>query len=227
MELDHLFFCIAPDGPEPAALEALGLRESFRRDHPGQGTANLCYCFDNAYLELLWLTDEAQARAPAIARTRLTERANWRSTGASPFGIALRGGAAEPPLPIAHWDYQPPYLPDGQSIAVAVFSDKPTQPLVFRSPGRARPDAWSDAGIGVRQHPVGLREISEVEIILPQGVEPAEDLRRLAACPWLKLAHGAGPQMILTIRRDNGPPRHLQLPDCRLLRTPSRASPTA
>lgn len=48
LELDHIFVFIRPDGPEAARLEAIGLVESYRRDHPGQGTSNVCYCFENA-----------------------------------------------------------------------------------------------------------------------------------------------------------------------------------
>ena len=52
---------VQPGAPELTRLTDAGLRESFRRDHPGQGTTNVCCCFDNAYLELLWLHDPAAA----------------------------------------------------------------------------------------------------------------------------------------------------------------------
>ncbi|MBK8213640.1 MAG: VOC family protein [Myxococcales bacterium] len=50
MELDHLFVFV--DGPSEAeeALTLLGLDETYRRVHPGQGTANVCCAFDDAYL---------------------------------------------------------------------------------------------------------------------------------------------------------------------------------
>ena len=164
LELDHVFVFVTPGAPEAAAL---GLCESYRRRHPGQGTANVCYCFDNAYLELLWVTDRAELTAPAVARTRLAERADWRRTGASPFGIALRGPDPDTPLPFESWDYAAPFLPAGMAIPVAVASDDPRQPFLFRSPGTARPDTWpDDAGgsrAGARQRPIGLAEIAAVE----------------------------------------------------------------
>lgn len=216
MDLDHLFLFIDPDGPEPAALKGLGLRESFRRTHPGQGTANRCYCFDNAYLELLWLSDEAEARAPGVARSGLAGRAHWRENGANPFGLALRGAAA---LPFDCWDYRPAYLPDGMAIPMALFSEDPAQPLVFRSPGDARPDRWRDGRDGARQRAAGFREIAGVELILPAGVPPAPDLDALAQdADWLTVTGGgAAPRMILTLTRDGGTERRLRLPDCRLL----------
>lgn len=57
MELDH-FFVFTPlcGGSLRARLAALGLTETYQRVHPGQATANVCFVFDDAYLELLWLT---------------------------------------------------------------------------------------------------------------------------------------------------------------------------
>jgi hypothetical protein len=37
MELDHVFVLIDPGGPELAYLKSLGLIETYRRQHPGQG----------------------------------------------------------------------------------------------------------------------------------------------------------------------------------------------
>jgi hypothetical protein len=50
VKIDHLFVFVEPPATEAAELEQAGLRESFRRRHPGQGTTNACFCFDNAYL---------------------------------------------------------------------------------------------------------------------------------------------------------------------------------
>lgn len=133
IELDHVFWMM-PKADVPAAAQAFetfGLRESYRRRHPGQGTANICYCFGNAFLEILWLEDEAEARSPEIARTLLAERATGT---ANPFGIAWRGDAG-----IAMWDFKPPYLPDGLSIAVAEACDDPQLPLMFSFPGSKPP----------------------------------------------------------------------------------------
>ncbi|MBT9552194.1 MAG: hypothetical protein IV088_15200 [Hydrogenophaga sp.] len=39
--IDHVFIFIERDGPEIDALKRLGLTETHRRAHPGQGTANV------------------------------------------------------------------------------------------------------------------------------------------------------------------------------------------
>lgn len=56
VEICHLFVFV--DNLERAAekMARYGFQESYRRNHPGQGTENVCYCFDNLYLELLCAT---------------------------------------------------------------------------------------------------------------------------------------------------------------------------
>jgi len=210
MELCHVFLMIAPDGPEPAALEGLGLVESFRRVHPGQGTANACYCFDNAYLELLWPTNTAELEAPRTLRTRLKERARWRSNGASPFGIVLR---ADGPLPFETWPYQPVYLPDGMSIPVAVDSDHPGHPFVFGSPGATPPLAWTDGRAGARQGAAGLTEIIGLHLETPVAAGIPASLRSLEALGLLTVEAGEAHRMTLDITGRDGP-RRLVLPAC-------------
>ncbi|HIC81473.1 MAG TPA: hypothetical protein EYH07_19055 [Kiloniellaceae bacterium] len=218
MELDHLFVFIAPDGPEPKRLESLGFEVNVRRSHPGQGTRNVCYVFDNAYLELLWLVDEAEARSPAVGRTQLAERARWRENAASPLGIALRGYGPQAPLPFKTWDYHPPFRPGGRKVLpIAAFSDDLAQPLVFGSPGDLRPDHWPEERQSGRQRALRIREIETVEVILPAAVAPAEELQALAHHGLLKLSSGPAQGIVLTLSRDDGAPLRLSLPDCVLL----------
>jgi hypothetical protein len=122
VELDHVFILCAVDAPEAAALSRLGLKEGPANTHPGQGTACRRFLFRNAYVELLWVRDEREARSEGVQRTRLWERWSLRNQGACPFGIVLRphGGprAEEPPFPT--WSYVPSYLAAGLAIDVAV-----------------------------------------------------------------------------------------------------------
>jgi hypothetical protein len=57
-ELDHIY-CLCPAEAEVAAraLARIGLTEGSRNSHPGQGTACRRFFFENAYLELLWVSD--------------------------------------------------------------------------------------------------------------------------------------------------------------------------
>lgn len=204
--LCHVFVFVEDRAAALAALDACGLTESFRRRHDGQGTANVCACFDNAYLELLWAEDQSDLISVSVARTRLAERSRWRENGASPFGIGLRGR-----IPFPTWDYRPPYLPDGMGIPVALGSEDPRQPFLFRSPAEARPDQWTDGLAGKRQSAAGLAEITGLHLDLPVGASPA--LRVLAERGVLTLKPAVKARLLLTISRADGGQRVLSLPD--------------
>jgi hypothetical protein len=121
LALDHVFICCSVGAPEAAALVRLGLQEGSPNQHPGQGTACRRFFFANAYLELLWVSDEEEAQSEAVRRTRLWERWSTRGVGTCPFGIVLRPdppGDSNPPFETCA--YCPPYLPSGKAIELAV-----------------------------------------------------------------------------------------------------------
>ncbi len=198
LAIDHLFLFVEPEGPEIEALKRLGLSETYRRAHPGQGTANACFAFDNLYLELLWLTSEAEARSAPIARTRLWERSRWCEQGASPFGIAVRGDLAGVGVPTR--DYRPPYLPEGMAIPVACASDDPALPMVFVSPGHQQPSDWPEAQRGHLQRSAGFGKVLSVEMGLPAST---------ASAPLLRALSGAHPSTSVVARSDDR--HHLRL----------------
>jgi len=210
LELCHVFVFVADEGKAAAALSQVGLRESFRRTHPGQGTANLCACFENAYLELLWPSNRAELESPAVAPTRLAERAAWRDSGACPFGIALRTVPAEAPLPLPTWGYRQAFWPPDFALPVAEASRDPRQPFLFRSPGSARPEAWTDGRADVRQDGA---EIAGLRLLFPVGTGPAAELRELAAAGVLELGEGPAYGLELLVTQPKGQVRRLLLPD--------------
>jgi hypothetical protein len=218
IRIDHIFVFVEPGGEREAGrLAASGLAESYRRHHPGQGTANACYCFDDFYLELLWATDPAELAAPAVAPTRLLERAAWRRNGASPFGIALSTVDARMPLPFEVWGYEAPFLPPGLSLEVACASRDPRQPFLFRSPGNTRPDAWTDGRAGTCQRAAGLAEMTGLRLDFPPDVAPDPAFLRLAELGLLALGRAEGQRLAVSLSRsDGGPDRLLSLPDCDL-----------
>ncbi len=101
LTFDHVFIC--SDNPQAAerALTNFGLQFSRRRIHCGQGTANACAFFDNAYLELLWRHDDDELQSEVVGPVGLWQRVRWRETGASPFGIAFRPEGNE--VPVETW----------------------------------------------------------------------------------------------------------------------------
>jgi hypothetical protein len=88
-----------------------------KRDSPGLQEAQ-------TYLELVWIADEGEARAN---RLRLDRRADWAHSGASPFGLALRGQLSEPEIG-DYWLYGALGVP----IWVYRYNERaPERPLVF------------------------------------------------------------------------------------------------
>lgn len=194
MEIDHIFMFVEPDGPELAALQQWGLHETYRRQHPGQGTANACFAFDNLFVELLWVTDEAEIRSSVVQRTRLWERSQWRALGTCPFGLAFRGDMAA--LGVSTWTYRPPYLagvlPPETGIAVATDSDDPMQPMLFAFPGSTAPRHWPASRQGQLQHAAGWGDVSAVSLCVSTAWEPCHALRVLAEVTGLALNHRDG-----------------------------------
>jgi len=156
LELDHVFVSASVDAPEIELIREAGFIEGSTHDHPGQGTASRGIFFENAYLELIWLTDPAVAAAPPITRTGLATRADPLQ-GASPFGFGLRSTQDPvPPLPFDTWDYMPPYLPRGSAFRMAANSKVLNEPLIFLLPWSRAP-SWD-----VPDHPCGARRITKV-----------------------------------------------------------------
>ncbi|MEG3898207.1 MULTISPECIES: VOC family protein [unclassified Microcoleus] len=70
-EFDHLFICTDIGAGFADRLVSLGLVEGSSRTHPGQGTANRCFFFHNAMLELLWVHDPEEAKSEPIGSMSL------------------------------------------------------------------------------------------------------------------------------------------------------------
>ena len=203
MEIDHIFAFVEPDGPHLEYLRSLGLVETYRRTHAGQGTQNICFCFDNMFLECLWVSNVDDIRSDAIARTRLHERSQWRTEGTCPFGIAWRVAGSHDGFDPMTWAFSPPYLPAGHSIDVSVDSDDPRQPMMFRSPGAAPPVQWAAERRGGLQHGAGLGRVGAVRMALPGAVAPSPTLTSLARATSLEVGpvSSGSPSLTMEVER--------------------------
>jgi hypothetical protein len=175
LELDHVFIFCTPGVGLADRLLSAGFVETYRRQHPGQGTENICFCFDNAFVELLWVNNEAEIRSSSIARTALYERSRHLELGTCPFGIAWRGNSR-----ISTWPYRPPYLPPPLAIDVATDGDDPHQPMMFRSPGDSPPSSWPTERRGNLQQQAGFQSIRIREFVMPGSTSPSPTLQLLA-----------------------------------------------
>lgn len=225
MQLDHVFMLIEPDGGQVDYVRSLGLRETYRRQHLGQGTRNICYCFENMFLELLWVDNADDVCSQRIARTGLYARSQYKTLGTNPFGIAWRddaddaddaGDAAQgsvfsPPT----WAFKPPYLPAGMQIDVAVDGDDARQPMMFKSPGTSAPCDWPADKRGDLQRAAGLGRVTHVAHSLPAGCGPSACLQALQAQAGLQLGVSltANYELVLAVERLNlQPPLVIRLP---------------
>jgi hypothetical protein len=193
IELDHIFVCASPGGEEARALAEFGLSEGTPNVHPGQGTACRRFFFRNGYLELLWVTDPAEAQSAAIRPTHLWERWNARSTDACPFGLGFRPSAREQcSIPFPSWEYRPPYLPESWSFHVGTNASVLKEPMLFYLPFSRRPDSDSAPKRQVVEHAAGLRELTRVELISPHAESLSTAFEALLSTGVVRRRAGAG-----------------------------------
>ncbi|MFT6448086.1 MAG: hypothetical protein ACJAW8_000429 [Oleispira sp.] len=137
LELDHFFILVEPGAKVANLLVELGLEESFSRDHPGQGTSNLCFSFSNSKLELLWLRDEDEVNNGPAKGLKFPDRYSNRE--ASPFGLIFNRKASidntsDLAMPFDGWRYQPEYFPAPRAFHVGINSDNLIEPLCIYMP---------------------------------------------------------------------------------------------
>lgn len=193
VELDHVFICMDRLAPAAESLLQFGLSEGTSNTHPGQGTANRRFFFQNAFLELVWVDDPAEAQSPLVARTGLWERWSQRTSGASPFGVGLRvDGAAQGQLPFANWEYRPPYLPAPLAIRMSDHSHVFAAPLLFAISFGRRPDSDPPERRQPLAHRAGVHAITRLRISVP-NIDPtiaADWFAVRASCPIVEVVAG-------------------------------------
>jgi hypothetical protein len=201
IELDHLFICTSVGAPEADRLIEFGLSEGASNRHPGQGTANRRFFFSNAFLELVWVEDSAEAQSDLVRRTRLWERWSQRGRGSSPFGICLRPvGQPSDEVPFSTWEYRPPYLPDPLVIQMSVDSELPSEPLLFYMTFGRRADAYEPSRRQPLAHSAGLQAITRLRVSRP--TTPASEVLRAIEQLCLNLSFASGDEDLMEIGFD-------------------------
>ena len=202
LALDHVFILVtrgeaSPGGKIYEGLQRLGLRASYTRRHEDQGTANVCFAFDNAFLELLYVVDEAELDRPPVRRTGLTQRARGRG---SPLGLAFRGsGFAGEDL--FTWPYALAGLPLGSTIDMAEDNPNTDGPMCFGLSFGSPPASWPADRRPPLQREQGFAELRIDQIRTPSPLTAglADRLDRLG------IEYGAGRDAIdLSFIRTDG-----------------------
>ncbi len=189
LELDHVFVCAPRAAEDAALLEEAGLHCGMNRIHTGQGTANANFYFDNAYLEVLWLRDEAEVRSSLVAPLALWQRLNSQLTGACPFGVGFRASSPAVVSQLSSWTYSAPYFPPDSGIPIVTSSGSELEPLVFFPVG-GTPPTLSIEQKGKR------RKLKKVHIETPTGLLSTE-LGKLMETGLLTITQGQAYQMEL------------------------------
>jgi hypothetical protein len=189
--VDHVFMLVDA-GEVNSMVESLAqlrVEESSRRSHAGLGTSNIFFCFDNAFLEILWIDDRKEAAQSVLGR-QLVARLEGRGRGATPFGIGFRTRNPDDSLPFDTWNFLPPGASGLKPVAIARSSEDPAQPLLFRAQRVLRPDQWVDGKAGARQTQAGIAEMVALRFSSPKGRDCSADLKRLRDLGLLSLGDG-------------------------------------
>jgi hypothetical protein len=196
LELDHVFVCAGVGAPEAKALVRFGLREGTPGRHPGQGTANRRFSFENAMLELLWVSDPVEAQSERTRRTLLWERWSGRAGGASPFGICARPtGARDEGFVFRGWEYRPAYLPEPLVMHIGEAGIEEPLWVYLGFAKRAERQRWFEG------HAAGVREITGVTVTSPRAIESLVAQQMMASGV---LTAKAGASSLLEIEFDGG-----------------------
>ncbi|MGF1523897.1 MAG: VOC family protein [Leptolyngbyaceae cyanobacterium] len=185
--------------------------------HPAQGTASQIIFFENAYLEIVHVYEEAIA-AKYANRTGVNPilRKRWQESLASPFGIALC-------LKSESEDIPRPFTANGRSMPQTETSiyfapdnlRRQHEPLCFIVPSTVALSTLLDLSSTAHQrllnHPSGARRITAIKITLSQLEKRSQALRILELRGLITFNQGPSPLLELIL--DGG--IHNQTIDCR------------
>lgn len=216
--IDHLVFYAKHKREGQLLAERLNLRCAGDIIlHPAQGTASQIIFFENLYLEIVHVYEEAIATEYA-SRTRVDAiwRRQWRESLASPFGIALclksesvclRQLFATDSYPIPQTETSIYFASDNLSLK--------QEPLCFIVPSHVTLSKLLDLSSTAHQklldHPSGVRKITAIKVALPKLANRSRALQILECRGLITLDQG--PLPLLELILDGG--TRNQTIDCR------------
>jgi hypothetical protein len=180
LELDHFYIVVQPPAAHTAdALRRAGIVvDTTIAHHDGQGTASVAAFFENAYLELLWVDSATPVDSAHRADLAAFRRAaNWRESGASPFGLGLHflsGTAADLSTPARR--EAAPHLGADMFYLLLRQPEESQAADIFVMPPTAAVTRWLDRFRGRRPnlfaHPLGAHRITRVLLHGSPGNRP-------------------------------------------------------
>ena len=187
IELDHIFVLTEARAPQADLLVAAGFIEGSSNTHPGQGTSNRLFFFENTTLEFLYVHDVAETTNGPAKGLRFQDRSS--EADASPFGVVMRTVKGDTEIPFEYWKYCPEYFASDMCFRVGDNSDILEEPLCVcmpdNLPQRKKPPLTENSHcsltelriyLPVHTPSIPLREISKcqnivIELNKPHGLE--------------------------------------------------------
>ncbi|MGB6152635.1 MAG: VOC family protein [Pricia sp.] len=158
MIIDHIFIFSDGNGEEANELVNFGFTEGSSRRHPGQGTINRKFYFQNFFLEVLWVIDEAEIQNEVTSKTKLWERSQFNKNEFSRYGLCLLNSISTDALFKNSKKYQPNYFPTGASIDFISNEQNPQLPWTFRLPYRDEKKVHNEP----IKHSNGIKRLTQV-----------------------------------------------------------------
>jgi hypothetical protein len=157
MQPDHIFIFTTDPAKNAEELISFGLTEGSSRVHEGQGTSNRTFVFENFYFEILWVHNDQELKSDLVKPSGLWKRANYKTTGCSPFGLCITNTDETDELFKHPLKYQPAYFPQGMAIDILNAPDD--LPWIFRLPfkGDRKKESKPPA------HPAGIQKLTGME----------------------------------------------------------------
>ena len=200
LELDHIVIFTAVDAPEAEALEPYLQGFGGVTKHGDLGTASTSFFFSNAYLELFWAHDDAaiERNIPALGHDS-RKRMNWRTTGCSPFSLALRRRAdADRPLPFPATALPASWMPG--DIAIEFMTPSEAEPVCPVIPVPLQYPSWRQ-NIPEQNHPLGVRTLTDIHIaVVVSSLSPLATALEEAGLATIE----PGPAPLITLTFDGG-----------------------
>ena len=197
LRFDHIWLFVQAGAPERVAFEKAGFVIDPRvSQHEGQGTASVSVEFDDGYIELMWV-DPTVPVVPEAQRAveKFRQRAAWRTSGWSPFGINLSPikPGDTPTFPFPTWSVTMPWM-EGSSITILTARDDTVSPSVSLHPDATHQHA--------DRHPNGTRRITHVRILAPPEYKPVPAMLYAQEIGAIEL--GSGDSWTAEITLDKG-----------------------
>ena len=138
MEIDHIFIFTDDNGKVADELVEFGLTEGSGQSHPGQGTTNRKFYFENFFLEIVWVHNENEITSELVRPTGLWQRANYKTNNFSRFGLGIINTEETDKLFESALKYQPVYFTEGLTFDILKNESRPDLPWMFRMPFKGR-----------------------------------------------------------------------------------------